>query len=72
MSYTQLLYHIVIRTKYSKKSIPSQHAEQLYKYITGYIKKKIRSLSNQWYRKPYSHSGKPSLINLSCRFRKRS
>jgi putative transposase len=40
MSYTQLLYHIVIRTKYSKKTIASQHAEQLYKYITGYIKNK--------------------------------
>jgi putative transposase len=40
MSYTQLLYHIVIRTKYSKKTIASQHAEELYKYITGYIKNK--------------------------------
>jgi len=40
MSYTQLLYHIVIRTKYSEKTIPPQQSEELYKYITGYIKNK--------------------------------
>lgn len=40
MSYTQLLYHIVIRTKYSRKTIPLQHSESLYKYISGYIKNK--------------------------------
>lgn len=40
MSYTQLLYHIVIRTKYSKNTIPNEYSEELYKYITGFVKNK--------------------------------
>ncbi|MDD4149956.1 MAG: IS200/IS605 family transposase [Bacteroidales bacterium] len=40
MSYTQLIYHIIIRTKYSKKTIPNENAEELYKYITGFVKNK--------------------------------
>jgi REP element-mobilizing transposase RayT len=40
MSYTQLFYHIVIRTKYSYKTIPDEHSEDLYKYINGFVKNK--------------------------------
>jgi len=35
MSYTQLIYHIVIRTKYSEPTIPNEHPEELYRYING-------------------------------------
>ena len=40
MSYTQLLYHIVIRTKYGSNTLDFDHSEDLYKYITGYVKNK--------------------------------
>lgn len=40
MSYTQLLYHIVFRTKGNKKTINEQHEKELYAYIFGYIKNK--------------------------------
>lgn len=40
MSYTQLLYHVIIRTKGSKKVIPNEFSDELYKYITGYIRNK--------------------------------
>ncbi len=39
-SYNQLLYHIVIRTKNSKKTIDPKQAKQLYSYISGIIKNK--------------------------------
>jgi len=39
-SYRQLLYHFVIRTKDSKKTIDSRQAKQLYAYIAGIIKNK--------------------------------
>lgn len=39
-SYHQLLYHIVIRTKESRKTIDPQQAKQLYSYISGIIKNK--------------------------------
>ena len=44
MSYTQILYHIVIRTKYSLPAIPPTHANQLYHYIWGIIKNKNGTL----------------------------
>lgn len=40
MSYTQLIYHIVIRTKYSKQTLPNEHSEELYRYIWEIIKNK--------------------------------
>jgi REP element-mobilizing transposase RayT len=40
MSYTQILYHIVLRTKWSEKSISQQNVSSLYKYIWGIIKNK--------------------------------
>ena len=40
MSYTKLLCHIVIRTKYSRPTIPNEHSDELYRYMWGYIKKK--------------------------------
>jgi putative transposase len=39
-SYRQLLYHIIIRTKDSRKSISQDCANKLYGYITGIIKNK--------------------------------
>ena len=36
-SYRQILYHIVFRTKDSKKTISLEHREELYKYIWGII-----------------------------------
>lgn len=35
MSYTQLLYHIVFRTKYSAQAISIEHEQLLYNYIWG-------------------------------------
>ena len=40
MSYTQLLYHIVLRTKKSQKTLSLEHSEALYKYIWGIINRK--------------------------------
>lgn len=40
MSYTQLYYHIVFRTKYSEMTIPNEHAEKLYRYIWGIVTNK--------------------------------
>jgi len=39
-SYRQILYHIVFRTKDSRKTITQEHARELYAYIMGYIKNK--------------------------------
>jgi putative transposase len=39
-SYKQVYYHIVFRTKRSKKSIPNQVSKELYNYIWGIIKNK--------------------------------
>lgn len=44
MSYTQLLYHIVIRTKYSQKTLSIEHSEKLYRYMWGIIKNKNSTL----------------------------
>ena len=40
MSYTQILYHIVLRTKYSEKTLAQQNISSLYKYIWGIIQNK--------------------------------
>src|SRR5690606_32281393 len=40
MPYLQCLYHIIIRTKYNKKTLPLDSSEQLYKYISGIVKNK--------------------------------
>ena len=40
MAYTQILYHIVLRTKYSEPSIAQENVSSLYKYIWGIIQNK--------------------------------
>ena len=40
MSYTQLIYHVVIRTKGSKQTLSLDHSDDLYRYIWGIIKNK--------------------------------
>jgi REP element-mobilizing transposase RayT len=40
MSYTQTIYHIVLRTKQSEPSIAQENISSLYKYIWGVIKNK--------------------------------
>jgi putative transposase len=39
-SYRQLLYHLVIRTKYSLPTIKQENANDLYAYISGIIRNK--------------------------------
>jgi len=56
MSYTQLIYHIVIRTKYSRPTIPNEHSEELYRYISGFIKNKKSYL--------YRINGMPEHIHI--------
>jgi REP element-mobilizing transposase RayT len=40
MSYKQVLYHIVLRTKHSEKSIAQHNVSSLYNYIWGIIRNK--------------------------------
>ncbi|MDR2763088.1 MAG: IS200/IS605 family transposase [Planctomycetaceae bacterium] len=40
MSYVQLLYHLIIRTKSNDPVIPLEHSDKLYRYIWGIIKNK--------------------------------
>ena len=40
MSYTKILYHIVLRTKRSEMSISQDNVSSLYKYIWGIVKNK--------------------------------
>lgn len=56
MSYTKLLYHIVIRTKYSRPTIPNEYSDELYRYMWGYIKNKKSVL--------YRVNGMPEHIHL--------
>ncbi|MCD8043584.1 MAG: IS200/IS605 family transposase [Tannerellaceae bacterium] len=44
MSYTQIIYHIILRTKNSRPTIQQKHAEELYRYIWGIIKNKKGTL----------------------------
>ncbi len=39
-TYKQIIYHIVFRTKYGKKTLPLTQCDELYKYIWGIIKEK--------------------------------
>ena len=40
MSYVQLIYHAVIRTKASQPTLSIEHSDELYRYIWGIIKNK--------------------------------
>ena len=40
MSYVQLLYHVVIRTKANQPVLSLEHSDDLYRYIWGIIKNK--------------------------------
>jgi REP element-mobilizing transposase RayT len=40
MAYTQIIYHIVLRTKRSELSIAQENVSSLYKYIWGIVKNK--------------------------------
>jgi REP element-mobilizing transposase RayT len=40
MSYVQLLYHVIIRTKGSVPALSPEYSEELYRYIWGIIKNK--------------------------------
>ncbi|GAB1416573.1 IS200/IS605 family transposase [Paludibacter sp.] len=40
MSYTKLLYHIIIRTKANQPTLSIEHSDHLYRYIWGIIKSK--------------------------------
>ena len=40
MSYTQLIYHIVFRPKYSAPVIVSEYETMLYRYIWGFVQNK--------------------------------
>ena len=40
MAFRQILYHIVFRTKFSKKTLNQANVQELYKYIWGIIKNK--------------------------------
>jgi REP element-mobilizing transposase RayT len=44
MSYTNLIYHIIFRTKYGRKTIPEQYEKDLYAYILGIINNKKSKL----------------------------
>jgi putative transposase len=39
-SYRQILYHLIFRTKDSRKSLNQDHSRELYAYILGFIKNK--------------------------------
>ena len=40
MSYTKLLYHIILRTKYNQPTLALEHDTKLYGYILGIVKNK--------------------------------
>ena len=40
MSYTNLLFHIIIRTKNSAYVLENKHSEKLYRYIWGFVRQK--------------------------------
>jgi putative transposase len=39
-SYRQILYHLVFRTKRSRKALNQEHSHELYAYLSGFIKNK--------------------------------
>lgn len=44
MSYVQLLYHVIIRTKAGLPTLSLEHSDELYRYIWGIIKNKNSTL----------------------------
>jgi putative transposase len=44
MSYTQLLYHIVLRTKANHPTLSLEHSDHLYRYLWGIVKNKNSKL----------------------------
>ena len=56
MSYTKLLYHIVLRTYRSKQTINTNHERELYGYMMGIIERKGGKL--------YRIGGMPDHIHL--------
>lgn len=56
MSYINLIYHIVFRTKYSTWAINVENEKLLYQYIWGYIKRRNCKL--------YQINGMPDHIHL--------
>ena len=56
MSYTNLLYHIIFRTKASDRSIPFAKANMLYNYIWGIVRNKNSKL--------YRIGGMPDHIHM--------
>jgi REP element-mobilizing transposase RayT len=71
MAYTQILYHIVLRTKHSEPSIAQENVSSLYKYIWGIKNKKgqlyrINGIEDHIY-----NFGRPSSECSFSRFRKR-
>jgi len=40
MSYTQLYYHIIFRTKYNRSAIPQEHEAELYSYLRECAKRR--------------------------------
>ena len=40
MSYTKLLYHVILRTKYNQPTLTLEHDAKLYGYILGIVKNK--------------------------------
>jgi len=39
-SYRQILYHLIFRTKDSRKALVKEHSRELYAYLLGFIKNK--------------------------------
>jgi putative transposase len=39
-SYRRILYHLVFRTKYSRKNLIPEHSKELYAYLMGIIRNK--------------------------------
>ena len=56
MSYTNLIYHIIFRTRKSVEAIPIEHEDVLYRYIWGVVKEKGGVL--------YRVGGMPNHIHL--------
>ncbi|MDR2147562.1 MAG: IS200/IS605 family transposase [Tannerella sp.] len=58
MSYTQILYHIVLRTQRNESSISQENVPSLYKYVWGIIKNKKGTL--------YRINGMEDHIHILC------
>ncbi len=57
MAYTQILYHIIFRTKYSDKALDLEKAPELYKYMWGIIKnERLCAVQNKRNGRSYTYS----------------